>query len=134
VGIRAKLRPLECAAFLGGNLNKKFKNIIQDGNAALGNPATRIEAFVVGGGAQAYRSYPDIDALYQEQAVELDREKRAATLGKIQRLVHERAIYVPIFQFSVLEGVGRRVRESGFGRIAGFVYTAPYEDITIKGT
>ena len=89
---------------------------------------------MVGGGAQAYGSYPDIDALYQEQAVELDREKRAATLGKIQQLVHERAIYVPIFQFSVLEGVGPRVGESGFGRIAGFVYTVPYEDITIKGT
>ena len=133
VGIRAKLRPLERAAFLGGNINKKFKNIIQDGNAALGTAATRIEAFVVKGGAQAYGSYPEIDALYQQQAVELDHTKRATILEKIQQLVHERAIYAPIFQFSVLEGVGPRVGESGLGRIAGFAYTAPYEDITIKG-
>jgi len=134
VGIRAKLRPLERAAFLGGNTNKKFKNIIQDGNAALGNAATRIEAFVVKGGAQAYGSYPDIDALYQQQAVELDHAKRAAILEKIQQLVHERAIYGPIFQFSVLEGVGPRVGESGLGRIAGFAYSGPYEDVTLKRT
>ena len=134
VGIRAKLRPLERAAFLEGNTNKKFKNIIQDGNAALGNAATRIEGFVVKGGAQVYGSYPDIDALYEQQAVELDHKKRAATLDKIQQLVHERAIYVPIWQFAVLEGVGPRVGESGLGRIAGFAYTAPYEDITLKAT
>ena len=133
VGIRARLRPLERAAFLGGNVNKKFKNIIQDSNAALGNAATRLEAFVVKGGAQAYGSYPDIDALYQQQAVELDRGKRAAILHKIQQVVHARAMYVPILQHVVLEGVGPRVGESGLGRIPDFAYTAPYEDITIKG-
>jgi peptide/nickel transport system substrate-binding protein len=85
VGIRARLRPLERAAFLGGNASKKFKNIIQDGNAALGNAATRIEAFVVKGGAQAYGSYPEIDALYQQQAVELDHRKRAAILDRSSR-------------------------------------------------
>jgi hypothetical protein len=26
------------------------------------------------------------------------------------------------------------VGESGFGRIAGFPYTAPYEDLTLKGS
>ena len=29
---------------------------------------------------------------------------------------------------------GPRVGESGFGLIPGFAYTAPYEDITLKGT
>jgi hypothetical protein len=31
-----------------------------------------------------------------------------------------------------LNGVGPRVGESSFGRIAGFPYTAPFEDVTIK--
>jgi peptide/nickel transport system substrate-binding protein len=69
------------------------------------------------------------DALYAQQADELDHDKRAAILQKMQQLVHERAIY----ELGFLDGVGPRVVESGFGLIPGFAYTAPFEDITIKG-
>ena len=40
----------------------------------------------------------------------------------------------PIWQLAFLNGVGPRVGESAFGRIPGFPYTAPFEDITIKGS
>ena len=50
----------------------------------------------------------------------------------MQRLVHEKAIYTPIWQLAFLNGIGPRVGESSFGRIAGFPYTAPFEEITIK--
>jgi peptide/nickel transport system substrate-binding protein len=132
VGIRAKLRPLERAAFLKGNSEKTFKNIIQAGPGAFGNAATRLEAQVVKGGVIAYGSYPDMDALYWQQAVELDRAKREAILHRMQQLVYERTIYAPIWQLAFLNGIGPRVGESAFGRIAGFPYTAPYEDITLK--
>jgi peptide/nickel transport system substrate-binding protein len=132
VGIRAKLRPLERAAFIKGNAEKTFKNIIQAEPGAFGNAATRLEAHVVKGGAFAYGSYPDMDALYWQQAVELDRPKREAMLHRMQQLVYERTIYAPIWQLAFLNGVGPRVGESGFGLIAGFPYTAPCEDITLK--
>jgi peptide/nickel transport system substrate-binding protein len=132
VGIRAKLRPLERAAFFKGYGEKRFKSIIQGGSGAFGNIATRLESFAVKGGAYAYGSYPDIDALFPLQASELDRGKREAILHKMQQLVLERAIYAPIWQLAFLSGVGRRVGQSGFGLIKGFAYTAPYEDITLK--
>ena len=78
----ARLRPIERAAFIKGFAEKKFKNIIQAGPGAFGNAATRLESFVVKGGAFAYGSYPDIDELYQQQAVELDRGKRAGDPGQ----------------------------------------------------
>jgi peptide/nickel transport system substrate-binding protein len=134
VGIRAKLRPLERAAFLKGNAEKTFKNIIQAGPGAFGNAATRLEAHVVKGGVFAYGSYPAMDALYWQQASELDRQKREAILHRMQQLVYERTIYAPIWQLAFLNGIGPRVGESGFGLIAGFPYTAPCEDITLKGT
>jgi peptide/nickel transport system substrate-binding protein len=133
VGIRAKLRPLERAAFYKSFSEKKLKNIIQGGFASVGNIATRLETFVVNGGAYAYGSYPDIDALYQEQAVELDRTKRQAILTKVQQLVLEKAIFAPIFQLAFINAVGPRIDESGFGLIKAFPYTAPYEDLTLKG-
>ena len=52
----------------------------------------------------------------------------------MQRLVYEKAMYVPIWQLAFLNGVGPRVGESAFGLINGFVYTAPFEDITLKST
>jgi len=39
----------------------------------------------------------------------------------------------PIWQLAFINGVGPRVGESGFGSIADYAYTAPYEDITLKG-
>ena len=51
----------------------------------------------------------------------------------MQQLVYERTVFAPIWQLAFLNGVGPRVGESGFGQIARFPYTAPYEDITLKG-
>jgi peptide/nickel transport system substrate-binding protein len=132
VGIKLKLRPLERAAFIKGYAEKQFKNVIQAGPGAFGNAATRLEMQVVKGGVFSYGSYPDLDELYAQQAVELDHAKRAAMLQKMQEIVHERTIYAPIWQLAFINGIGPRVGESGFGRIARFPYTAPFEDLTIK--
>jgi len=132
-GIRLKLRPFERAAFVEAYSGKKLKNVILGGSGAFGNTATRFEAFVVKGGAYVYGSYPDIDALYQQQAIELDHKKRAAILDKMQQILVDRTIYAPIWQLGFINGVGPRVGESGFGLITDFAYTAPFEDITIKG-
>jgi peptide/nickel transport system substrate-binding protein len=131
-GIRLKLRPLERAAFVEAYSNKKLKNLILGGGGAFGNAPTRLEAFVVKGGAYVYGSYPDLDALYQQQAAELDHKKRAAILDKMQQILAERMIYAPIWQLGFINGVGPRVGQSGFGLITDFAYTAPFEDITIK--
>src|SRR5712691_1172895 len=79
-GIRTNLRPIERAGFFKSYSERKYKNLIMGGSAAFGNAATRIEAFVVKGGAYAYGNYPDIDALFQQQAVELDHTRRGVLL------------------------------------------------------
>ena len=133
VGIRAKLRPLERAAFFKGFADKSLKNLIQGSSGALGNTATRLEAFVAKGGAYVYGSYPDIDALFQEQAAELDAKKREATLHKIQQLLHERAVFAHIWQLAIIVGIGPRVGQSGLGLLAGHPFSTPYEDVTLAG-
>ena len=132
VGIRLKLRPIERAAFTKGYSEKKYRNIIQGGSGAFGNAATRMETFVVKGGAYVYGSYPDIDDLFAQQAAETDRAKRAAILQRMQQLVHERTVYAPLWQLAFLNGQGRRVGESALGLISGHPYSAPYEDVRLK--
>jgi len=131
VGIRAKLRPLERAAFFKGYAEKSLKNLVQGQSGAFGNAATRLEAFVANGGAYVYGSYSDIDALFREQATELDHARREAMLHKIQQLVHERTIYAPLWQQAFLNGIGPRVKESGLGLIPSYAYSGPYEDLTL---
>src|SRR5262249_16638629 len=133
VGIRAKLRPLERAAFFKGYAEKSLKNLIQASSGAFGNAATRLEAFVAKGGAYVYGSYPDIDALFREEGGEVDHQRREATLHKIQQLVHERTIYAHVLQNATIGGAGPRVGQSGLGLIAGYPFSAPYEDATLAG-
>jgi peptide/nickel transport system substrate-binding protein len=131
-GIRTQLRPLERAAFIAQNRDKKLKNVIQTASGAAGNAATRLDAFVAAGGTFTYGTYPDIEGLVHEQAGENDPKRRAATLERIQRLIHDKAMVAPIWELAFLNGHGPRVIESGLTLIAGHPYSAPYEDLRIK--
>jgi peptide/nickel transport system substrate-binding protein len=132
VGIRVKLRPLERAAFIAQNRDKKLKNIIQMGSGAAGNAATRLDAFVTAGGTFTYGTYPDIEGLIREQAGEADPKRREATLQRIQQLMHDKAMFAPIWQLAFINGYGPRVAESGLSLITGHPYSAPYEDLKLK--
>ena len=91
-----------------------------------------METFVVKGGAYVYGSYPDIDALFEQQAEEVDHARRAAILHRMQQLVHERTVYAPLWQLGFLNGQGPRVDEAALGLIGGHPYSAPCEDIRLK--
>jgi peptide/nickel transport system substrate-binding protein len=132
-GIRTQLRPMERAAFIANNKDKKLKNIIQTASGAGGNAATRLEAFVSAGGTFTYGSYPDIEGLVQEQSGELDAKRREATLQRVQQMIHERAMFAPIWELAFLNGTGPRVAESGLTLIPGHPYSAPYEELKLKG-
>ena len=132
VGIRIKVRPMERATIIAAVKEKKLSGLTSFGSGHLGNAATRLEPFVVSWGQFARISYPDIDALFKQQSVERDRKKREALLHEIQRLMHERAMYAPLYELAWPNGVGPRVAESGFGLIPFYYYTGPYEDIRLK--
>jgi len=132
VGIRTKFVTRERASHWTTYTDKKYKNLAYTASGAFGNAATRLEAYVVAGGAYVYGSYPDIDSLFKDQAAELDRKKREALLHKIQQLVHDKAMTIPIWELAFINGQGPRVQESGLGLIPGHAYSAPYEDVKLK--
>jgi peptide/nickel transport system substrate-binding protein len=132
VGIKARLRPLERAGFLKAYQEKKLKNVIYGLSGIFGNAATRMEPFVSSTGAFAYGGYPDIDGLFKEQAGELDPKKREAILHRIQQLIHEKAMVLPVWQLALLQAHGPRVEEAGLGLIADYPWSAPYEDLKLR--
>jgi peptide/nickel transport system substrate-binding protein len=133
VGIKTKLVSRERASHWSTYADKKYKNLAYTASGAFGNAATRIEAYVAANGAYVYGSYPDIDGLFRDQAAELDRKKREAMLHKIQQLMREKVMHIPMWELAFINGQGARVAESGLGLIPGHAYSAPYEDLKLKG-
>jgi peptide/nickel transport system substrate-binding protein len=132
VGIQVRLRPMERVAFLGQWREKKINGLMQGGAGAFGNAATRIDNYMTSRGAYVYGTYPEIDALFAKQALELDRQKREAMLYEIQRIAHERVMFAPIWELAFLNGVGASVEEAGLGLIQHHPYSSPYEDLKLK--
>jgi peptide/nickel transport system substrate-binding protein len=106
VGIRVKMRPMERAVFYAAWREKKLRGLFLTAVGVSGNAATRVETFIYSKGAYAYGGYPDIDALYQEQAVERDGAKREALLHRIQALTVERVMFAPVMDVRWLTGWG----------------------------
>lgn len=42
-------------------------------------------------------------------------------------------VVAPIYEVTGLNGVGPRAEEAGLGLIAGYAFSAPYEDVKLKG-
>jgi len=131
VGIRVKMRTMERAAFYTAWKEKKLPGLSIVGAGASGNAATRVEAFIYSKGTYAYGGYPDIDALFQQQAVERDKAKREALLQRIQQLTMERVMYAPIMDFRALVGVGPRVAEHAINSLPVHPFP-PLEEIRLK--
>ena len=132
VGIRTKLRTMERAAFNSALATKKLHGLCVCIDAVPGNAASRLSELVPGDGAFAYGSYPDIDALYKQQARETDRKKREAILHQIQRLLYERVRFGPSYEYIWPSGVGPRVAEPALMLIDPYPWSAPLEDVRLK--
>ena len=89
MGIRAKMRAMERAAFYAAWQEKKLRGLFLTAAGNAGNGATRVEAFIYSKGSYAYGGYPDIDELFQQQSRERDPAKREALLHRIQQLTIE---------------------------------------------
>jgi peptide/nickel transport system substrate-binding protein len=132
VGIKLKLRPMERAAFYSAWNAKQLRGLCVCASALYGNAASRMSEFVVSSGAYAYGGYPDIDALYKQQAVEANRSKREGLLHQIQQLIHERVMFGPIWEYIWPSGIGPRVEEPGLMLINPYPWSAPLEEVRLK--
>jgi peptide/nickel transport system substrate-binding protein len=124
---------MERAAYYKEYADKKLRGLLHTGSGAPGNAATRIDSYAVTGGAYVYNTYPEIDGLFSEQVNEQNPRVRNQILQKIQQIIHDKVMFAPVMEPAFLNGVGPKVGNSGLGAIANFPYSAPYEDLTLKG-
>ena len=132
VGIRTKMRPMERAAYLSALQAKKLKGLCVCSSALYGNAASRMSEVIPSDGTFAYGGFPDVDALYKQQARETDRKKREALLHQIQQIVYDRVRIAPIFQYIWPSGIGPRVEEPALMLIDPYPWSAPLEEVRLK--
>jgi peptide/nickel transport system substrate-binding protein len=106
VGIRVTLRTMECAAFLSAWQEKQLRGLLLTSEGAAGNVATRVETFIDSKGEYTYGGYPDLDTLFQQEAVERDPVRREGVLHRLQQLTVDRAMFAPVMDLRVLQGGG----------------------------
>ena len=132
VGIRTTMRPMERAAYLSALQAKKLKGVCVCSSALYGNAASRMSEVIPTDGTFAYGGFPDVDALYKQQARETDRKKREALLHQIQQIVYDRVRIAPIFQYIWPSGIGPRVEEPALMLINPYPWSAPLEEVRLK--
>jgi peptide/nickel transport system substrate-binding protein len=132
VGIKLRMRPMERATFLSALMTKKLRGVCVCVVALYGNAASRIAEWVPSDGTFAYGGYPDIDALYKQQARETDRRKRETLLIQIQQALHDRVRFGPIWEYVWPSGVGPRVEEPALMLINPYPWSAPLEEVRLK--
>ncbi len=132
VGIKTRMRTAERAAFLAALTAKKLTGVCMCVAQVYGNASARMAELVPTGGTYSYGGFPDIDELFARQLAESDRGKREAILHQIQRTLHERTRFAPIFDFTWPSGVGPRVEEPGLMLINPYPWAAPLEEVRLK--
>jgi len=132
VGIRMKMRPMERAAYYTALATKKLKGVCVCTSALYGNAASRMSEVIPSEGTYAYGGYPDMDALYRQQAIEPDRKKREAILHQIQHMIHDRVRLAPIYEYIWPSGIGPRVAEPALMLINPYPWSAPLEEVRLK--
>ena len=132
VGIRVKIRTMERAAFFSAWPQGKLKGLVFGGLGPAGNAATRLAILAVKGGPYTAGVVPEVQDLFERQAREPDRKKREEMLHQIQRILHAKRIFAPIWENGFIRGVGPRVEEPALALIPAFPYSAPYEDVRLK--
>jgi peptide/nickel transport system substrate-binding protein len=132
VGIRVKIRTMERAAFFSAWPQGKLKGLVFGGLGPAGNAATRLAILAVKGGPYTAGVVPEVQDLFERQAREPDRKKREEMLHQIQRILHAKKIFAPIWENGFIRGVGPRVEEPALALIPAFPYSAPYEDVRLK--
>jgi peptide/nickel transport system substrate-binding protein len=132
VGIKMRVRTMERAAMLQAWADKKLKGVVMPAQGAGGNAATRIEGVATKGGLNAYGVVPEVEDLFQRQSRELDRKKREQMLHQIQRVLHDRVIFAPIWENGFIRAYGARMEEPALALIPAFPYVGPAEELRLK--
>jgi peptide/nickel transport system substrate-binding protein len=78
-----------------------------------------------------YGSYPDIEALWDQYNKAIDPKVRKDLIGRLQKLIHEKVMFLPLTSTGTLAGLGPRVKGNPFNIQPLLSFGCPFEDIEL---
>ena len=113
--------------------SKKAKGVCVCTSALYGNAASRLSEVIPSDGACAYGGYPDIDALFKQQAAETDHKKREAHAAPDPAArPRARRASGRSSSTSGRAASGPRVAEPALMLIDPYPWSAPLEEVRLK--
>ena len=83
-------------------------------------------------GSTSYGHYPDMRALWEQYQREVKPGARKEVIGRIQKLVHEKMMWIPLTATNIPTAFGPRVKGNPYGIQPFLWFTGPFEDIQIE--
>lgn len=128
IGISVQSKLLDRPAWLANREGKRMKNAI------FIDPST---APTIGGrlaylfGSSSYGNYPDIEKVWAEFQNTVDSKKRHELLLKVQKMIYDRTMYIPLVSTNSPAAFGPRVKGNPYKIQPLIWFTAPIEDIEL---
>ena len=130
IGITVAMTRLERAAWFAMRDSGKMKGAVVMDIAAGATITSRL-AYLLGP-RTPYGRYPDIQALWGQFLKEFKPEKRKDLIGRIQKLMHEKTMMIPLTGINSPAALGPRVKGDPYKIQPLIWFTAPLEDIELK--
>jgi peptide/nickel transport system substrate-binding protein len=83
-------------------------------------------------GSTSYGNYPEIQTLWEQYQREVAPKARKETIGRIQRLVHEKMMLIPLTATNIPTAFGPKVKGNPYKVQPYLWFTAPFEDLEIE--
>lgn len=132
VGIRARMRPMERAAYFAAVQSKKLRGVCVCTSSLYGNAASRMSEVIPSEGAYAYGGYP--------VSTPSTSSRRARSTARSVKRCSTRSSASSTSEFASRRStstsgrapIGPRVEEPALMRIDPYPWSAPLEDVRLK--
>jgi peptide/nickel transport system substrate-binding protein len=130
VGISFDTVLLERPAWLAARRGGKFEGGIFLETTSASTIAGRLEHLFTG--SRGYGSYPEIQKLWAQYKAEVNSEVRNDLIKRIQSMVREKHMFIPLNQLCSPTAFGPRVKGNPYRIQPMLWFPAPFEDIELE--
>jgi peptide/nickel transport system substrate-binding protein len=130
VGISVQMVRLQRAAWFAMRESGKMRGSVFT-DVLVGPTITSRLAYLFGSKTPV-GTYPDIQALWDQFQKEYNPEKRKQLVERVQRLIHEKVMLIPLTGINSPAAIGPRIKGNPYKIQPLIWFTAPLEDIELK--
>jgi peptide/nickel transport system substrate-binding protein len=128
IGIEVDTVLLDRPAWFANRQGGKMKGVLFIDPAAMATIGARFTYLF---GPTSYGNYPETKALWDQYQKEVDQKTRKDLVARIQKIVNEKTMYIPLTDTNSPAAFGPRVKGNPYKIQPLIWFTAPFEDMEL---